>query len=221
MSNLQDILKKHLLLGALLLSAGLHLAVIFWVTPKPITQSSLGNNQLILLEPSITPTPAVNTKKKATESAPIEKKQQKGKAQPSLTGKTKKVEQALPLAKTLQPQKEAQVSEEKTKNTNNTGEQLDQSGKELSTEDKYKGLVLNHLLKNSQSAPTHGSAKIHLTIIRAGIATQIKIELKQGSESYKAWLQRQVLSANPFPPMPKELPAQQHSLSFGISHEPN
>ena len=219
MSWLQDILKKHLLLSALLFSIVLHLSIIFWVNSEEVMQSSLGNSQLILLEPSNVASPAVSAKEESVKSSPIKKSEQTGKPEPRTTGKTKKVEQDLPIQKNIQINDESKTSEESTKATSNSGELVNQSGKELSTEEKYKNLVLSHFLKKAQSAPIDGAAIIHLTIIKAGIATQVSIEVLKGGVRYKNWLQTQVLSANPFPPLPKHLNATKHTLNLGISHD--
>ncbi len=219
MSWLQHILKKHLLFSALLLSLALHLVVIFWSNNEQLMQSSLGNNQLILLEPSKENHPAVNANEKSIKSAPTEENIQTGKAAPSTTGKVKEIEKDLPIQENVIDKEKNKTSEEKTKATSNTGELIDQSGKELTADEQYKNLVLNHLLNKAKSAPVNGAAIIHISIIRAGIATQINIELTKGGELYKNWLQHQVLSANPFPPLPKHINTSVHKLSFGISHD--
>lgn len=219
MSWLQDILKKHLLFSALLFSIALHLSIIFWVNSEEAMQSSLGSSQLILLEPSNTDSPAVSAKEESIKSAPMKESQQAGKIEPRATGKTKKTEQTLPIQKNLQINEKSEKSAENTKATSNTGNLVDQSGKELSAEEKYKNLVLSHFLKKAQSAPVDGAATIYLTIIKAGIATQIRVEVIKGGSRYKNWLQTQVLNANPFPPLPKHLNTTKHTLDLGISHD--
>ena len=219
MSWLQHILKKHLLFSALLISSTLHLIVIFWNNNEPLMQSSLGNNQLILLAPSKVINPAVSANEKSTKSVQIEENTQTGKVAPSTTGKIKKIEKDLPVQQNALNIKKSKTSEEKTKATSNAGELIDLSGKELTIEEKYKSLVLSHLLSKAKSAPVNGAAIIHISIIKAGIATNISIELTNGSERYKNWLQHQVLSANPFPPLPKNISVPVHKISFGISHD--
>jgi protein TonB len=219
MSWLQQTLKKHLLFSALLLSTTLHLLVIFWDSSEQLNQSSLGNNQLILLEPSKKPEPAVSAKDENTKSTPTKEKVQSGKGKPTLTGKTKKSEQEVPIQENVLIQKKSEESLETTKATSNAGEQLDQSGKELSSEDKYKNLVLAHFLSKAQSAPINGEATIHITLIRAGIATQIKIEMIKGGKRYQNWLQRQILNANPFPAFPSDLKNATLQINLPIRHE--
>ena len=219
MSWLQDILKKHLLFSALLFSIALHLSIIFWVNSEEVMQSSLGSSQLILLEPSNTDSPAVSAKEESIESIPMKEREQAGKPAPRTTGKTKKIEQDFPIQKNLKINEKSEKSAEKTKATSNTGNLVDQSGTELSAEEKYKNLVLSHFLKKAQSAPVDGAATIYLTIIKAGIATQIRVEVIKGGSRYKNWLQTQVLNANPFPPLPKHLNATKHTLDLGISHD--
>ncbi len=219
MSWLQDILKKHLLFSALLFSIALHLSIIFWVNSEEVTQSSLGSSQIILLEPSNTDSPVVSAKEESIKSTPTKENEQVGKPEPRATGKTKKIEQDLAIQKNVQINEKSERSEENTKATSNAGELVNQSGKELSAEKKYKNLVLSHFLKKAQSAPVDGAAIIHLTIIKAGIATQVSIEAIKGGERYKNWLQTQVLNANPFPPLPKHLNAAKHTLDLRISHD--
>jgi len=113
----------------------------------------------------------------------------------------------------------SEENQESTKATSNAGELLNQSGKELSSEEKYENLVLAHFLSKAQSAPVNGEATIHMTLIRAGIATQIELEMTKGGKRYQNWLQRQILNANPFPAFPSDLKKATLQVELPIRHE--
>ena len=219
MGCLLKLIKKRLLLTALFLSSALHLTIIFWIPTSPLQQSSLGSNQVILLEPSITPTPVVTSGNPIAENNNPAEPSNTSKAQTRPAGKTIKAIEKTATPKQEQAKKETRTTEQSIKTTSNAGELFDQSGKELSTEQKYKNQIYQHLLNKSQSAPYFGKAIINLTLIRAGIATNISIELLEGSKNYQKWLHLKVLSANPFPAFPKTLPGGTFTIKVKMYHE--
>ncbi len=219
MGCLLKLIKKHLLLTALLLSSILHITVIFWIPASPLQQTSLGSNQIILLEPSIAPTPIVASENPQEESKNTVEALNKTKAQTRPAGKTIKAVEKTPIPKQEHAKIESKTTEKNIKATSNAGELFDQSGKELTIEQKYKNLIYQHLLKKSQSAPYFGKAIINLTLIRAGIATKISIELLEGSTNYQKWLHHKVLSANPFPAFPKALAGNTFTIKVKMYHE--
>ncbi|MEH6346645.1 MAG: hypothetical protein V7785_16245 [Bermanella sp.] len=219
MGCLLKLIKKHLLLTALFLSSTLHLTIIFWIPASPLNQSSLGTNQIILLEPSITPIPVITSDSQSQENKNAAKPSNKTKAQTRPMGKTIKIAEKIPTPKQEQAKKETKPIEQNTKTTSNAGVLLNQSGKEVTVEQEYESLIYQHLLKKSQSAPYFGKAIINLTLIRAGVATSISVELLEGSRNYQKWLHLKVLSANPFPAFPRALPGDTFTINVKMIHE--
>ncbi len=219
MGCLLKLIKKHLLLTALFLSSVLHLTAIFWIPTSPVTQSSLGSKQVILLEPNRNPIPIVTSDNLPQENKRTVETSNKINTQTRPAGKTVKAAEETPAPKKEQTKKEAKPIEQNTKTTSNAGELINQSGKELTTEQEYKNQIYQHLLKKSQSAPYFGKANINLTLIKAGIATNITIELLEGSANYQKWLHLKVLSANPFPAFPKTLPGNTFTIKVKMYHQ--
>ncbi len=209
------LVKRNLLISCIVMaSALLHGLIIFYVNDEVESQSSIGDQFTLLLEVD-KPIDVSSTAVLRQDKKPVIVKKQ---IQPAIkktvkenTKKSKKIEQALKEIK-----KDATKQERKI--NHRTGNDLDLSGKELSAQAYYRQRALRHLLKNMSSAPALGSAEVKLTLMSAGIAIKIDIELLSGPERYKQWLQRRILSANPFPPFPREFEESSLVLSFPISH---
>ncbi len=103
--------------------------------------------------------------------------------------------------------------------TSNKGSLEDQSGKAPTPSSQYQQALLKHLLNKIDSAPVTGKAHVHITVISAGIATQVNIEVITGGATYKNWLRSKVLNANPFPPIPKSVTQRPFSTTLPIEHQ--
>ena len=124
--------------------------------------------------------------------------------------------QANPQSNVNKPQQTEQL--QTTASSSNQGSFEDQSGKTQTPQDAYQQQLLKHLLNKMGSAPETGKANIRLTLMSAGIAIEVKIELLEGSARYQTWLKSKVLNANPFPAIPKELGQSQFSTTLPINH---
>lgn len=76
-------------------------------------------------------------------------------------------------------------------------------------ERSYQQQILAHL-RNKVRAPTdlHGSVRLEIHFQYRQMATQIQVLRPSGNHAVDEWAVRAVMTANPFPPIPPELPAE-------------
>jgi outer membrane biosynthesis protein TonB len=208
-------INKHSWITALFVSVVVHGAILVPIFLVWSSASSKGQGPVMLLEAVHEQTQIqVNTSQRlASASSPETQQTMK---ESKLEGKTKQAKPALskPQPKQVQ-QVEAQAS------ASNKGALIDQSGKSPTPEDSYKLQLLKHLTNKMEGAPINGNAIINLTLIPQGIAININVEVKDGGARYKQWVQHKVLSANPFPPIPKELGGGNFTTNIYLFHEPD
>ena len=225
MLALRLFVRRNLLISCIVMaSALLHGFIIFYVNNKVESQSSIGDQVILLIEVDkpveVTEPPVISQDESpiALKKEAEKKKVVKKHVQPTVKEGLK---QNAPA-----PQKIEQASKEikkesvsqKQKNDQRSGSDLDLSGKELSAQARYRQRVLKHLLNNMSSAPALGSAEVKLTLMSAGVAIKVVIELSSGTEEYKQWLKWRILGANPYPSFPSEFEQSSLILSFPISH---
>ena len=208
-------INNHSWVSALLLSVTVHAAILGAMVLVWPSASSKGQSQMMLLEAVHEQTQIqVNTSQRlASASSPETQQSMK---ENKLNGQTKQAKPALSKPHPKQTQQvEAQAS------SSNKGALIDQSGKSPTPEDSYKLQLLKHLTNKMEGAPINGNAIINLTLIPQGIAININVEVKGGGARYKQWVQHKVLSANPFPPIPKELGGGNFTTNIHLFHEPD
>mgnify|MGYP000570469726 CR=1 FL=1 len=221
MLSLPGFIKQHLLFGSLIISGALHGLAIFYPFIDESQQSAKGEQYTLLLETSQLPSPrAINEISSGSSSSKLKQPPIQQSTAPQVQAEQPKnpiqlTTEAVPKnIPTLKVQREASSKTIKS----NTGENIDMSGKELTAMEKYQKQVLQHILKKIGSAPYFGSARVELTLMRAGIATQIRVKLMDGPSNYQSWLNHKILSANPMPAFPKSIMESQLKLSFPIHH---
>ncbi len=221
MLSLPELIKQHLLFSCLLISGALHGLVIFYPFNNEIDQPAKGEQHTLLLESSHQPYPSVKNEKIAPLNSSNIKQISQQQAPTSLV-QAQQPENPTQLNTKMAPNytpKPNTLRESSSNNINsNAGENLDMSGKELTAVEKYQKRVLQHILKKIGSAPYFGSARVELTLMRAGIATHIRVKLINGPSDYQSWLNHKILSANPMPAFPKNMRDSQLKLSFPIHH---
>ena len=205
MLALRLFVQRNLLISCIVIaSALLHGFIIFYVNNKVESQSSIGDQVILLIEVDkpveVTEPPVISQdespialKKEAEKKKVVKKEVVKKHVQPTVKEGLK---QNAPA-----PQKIEQASKEikkesvsqKQKIDQRSGSDLDLSGKELSAQARYRQRVLRHLLSNMSSAPALGSAEVKLTLMSAGVAIKVVIELSSGTEEYKQWLKWRIL----------------------------
>ncbi len=219
MLPLPQVIKQHLLVSSLIISGALHCMVIFYSFDDKAEQSSKGEQYTLQLETSKQPTTHIKNDKHTKQSSNIK---QPLIQPPTLQAPAKQPEKTAPLNTKATPDKaptpKAQSKAPSNNIKSNTGENIDMSGKELTAVDRYQKRVLQHILKKIGSAPYFGSASVELTLMRAGIATHIRVNLMNGPSDYQAWLNHKILSANPMPAFPKNMKESHLTLSFPIHH---
>ena len=215
-NSLKRLNSDQILWIAIAISIALHLifiAVIF-IKPDDQQQSSLGSGKIILLEHVADQPTKISEQLVDTQAASQKLDHAKNKGINGQQSKT--IESAA--QQTVQvdsPHKENR----KAQSTSNKGTMVDQSGTEPTPQEHYRQLVTQHLLKKIKSAPSQGEAKVHLNILRMGIATRVDVELISGPESYRVWLNRQVLGANPLPAFPNNIKKASVKLAIKIAHQ--
>lgn len=209
-------INQHRWLTALVLSIAVHVLVIvgvIWVWPSA---SSKGQGQVMMLEAvheqtHIQVSTRANQASEAISEISHQIKPPQKAVQENGQGQQTKPTASLPQPTKIQ-QRQANAS------SSNKGDLVDQSGKAQSPQEHYQQQLLKHLLNKMGSAPITGKANIKLTLMSAGIAIQVTIELIEGSPRYQQWLKSKVLNANPFPAIPKELGVSQFQTSIPIEH---
>ncbi len=223
MRRLAHFIQQHLLLSCIAISMALHGLVIFWTDSDAPQQSSKGSSHTILLESISKKMPKINPKPKEEpkpqSSLSTTELSALSVVSPSIAGNTKKIINEKKLTQKSKPEQSNKPIRQNRKVTSNSGDLADQSGKDLSVEQQYQQAIYSHLLKKSENSPYWGEASVQLTLIRAGIATQINIELIDGPKEYKKWIQLKILGANPFPAFPKSMTGQQFTMSVTLKHE--
>ncbi len=221
MLSLPGFIKQHLLFSCLVISGALHSLVIFYAFISETEQSAKGEQYTLLLEAG----QKTNTKVKNAQNTGPNASKPKESSIPTPT--TPQVQTEQPKDPAMLSTKAAPINNSKPNNPSeasnnnlksNAGDNIDMSGKELTAAEKYQKRVLQHILKKIGSAPYFGSAQVELTLMRAGIAIQIRVELINGPDEYRSWLNHQILSANPMPAFPKNMTESQIKLSFPIHH---
>lgn len=208
---------KNKLPLAVSLSILFHLGLFFpaWYFYVPEEASSLGHNQIILLQTSQDkPNPS---KHDITQNA-----QSKATGQSKTNQDTQRLKgEGLKHNNKVTAKHASQSQAEKTKKvTSNQGSQINQSGKSLTPAQSYEIVVQQHLLKNIQNAPYFGKAHINLSIMKSGMAIQVTVGILEGPKAYGEWLKRVVYAANPFPKVPKALSDKGlHSVKIILQHE--
>jgi|GEM_PF-2083330 len=221
MLSLPGFIKQHLLFSCLAISAALHGLAIFYTFNNEAEQSAKGEQYTLLLEAGQEPTSKVKNAQNTGYNASKLK-------EPSIaTPTTPHIQTEQPEDPTVLNTKAAPTNHSKPNDpsevsrnnlNSNAGDNTDMSGKELTAAEKYQKRVLQHILKKIGSAPYFGSAQVELTLMRAGIAIQIRVKLINGPDEYRSWLNHQILSANPMPAFPKNMMESQIKLSFPIHH---
>jgi hypothetical protein len=205
-------INNHSWLLALAASIAVHGALaigVFLVWPSA---SSKGEGQVMLLE-SINDETQVQPNTQARQASKLSVQTETPAKATQLNGNKS---QAKPQSSLDKPQQTAQL--QANASSSNQGRLVDQSGKAQSPQDAYQQRLLKHLLNKMGSAPVTGKANIQLTLMSAGVAIQVKVDLLEGSATYQQWLQSKVLNANPFPAIPKELGVSQFKTTIPIEH---
>jgi len=221
MLSLPGFIKQHLLLSSLVISGGLHGLVIFYAFVDDSQQSAKGEQYTLLLETSQQPYPrAINEKSTGSNSSILKQPSIQQTTTPQV--QSEQSENPIQLTTKAVPKNISTLKAQREGSSNtiksNAGENIDLSGKELSAVEKYQKRVLQHILKKIGSAPYFGSARVELTLMRAGIATQVRVILINGPSDYQSWLNHKILSANPMPAFPKNMMESQIKLNFPIHH---
>ena len=208
-------INNHSWMTALVVSIAVHGVFIlgfFLVWPSA---SSKGQGQVMLLEAVHEHTKSQpNTQAQEASTQSVQNAHKSNTVQ--INGKK---QQAKAQSSINKPEQRQQL--ETKASSSNKGALVDQSGKSPTPEDSYKQQLLKHLTNKMEGAPVNGNAIIHLMLIPQGIAININIEVKDGGTRYKQWVQRKVLSANPFPAMPKVLGSGNFTTSIHLFHEPD
>lgn len=202
---------------AVSLSILFHLGLFLpaWLFTTPEEASSLGSNQIILLQTSQRkPNPSQHEiTQNALTNATGQSKTQQDTQQPQGKGLKQNNKATTKQASKSQAEKIKQV-------TSNQGSQVNQSGKSLSPAQSYEIVIQQHLLKNIKNAPYFGKADINLSIMKSGMAIQVTVDALEGPKAYGEWLKRMVYSANPFPKVPKALSKKGlHSIKISLQHK--
>ena len=174
--------------------------------------SSKGQGQVMLLEAvnqHTTLQPSAQPRQASEASMKTDTQSKDVNAQ----GERSKVKAASDISKVQQTEQR-----QTTATSSNQGRLEDQSGKTQTPQDAYQQQLLKHLLNKMGSAPEVGQANIQLTLMSAGIAIEVNIELLEGSATYERWLKSKVLNANPFPPIPKNLKQNQFHTQLKVNH---
>lgn len=206
----------HTLGLAVVISTVLHLILfmgIFYQADQ-MQQSSTGQTQVILLEHTNTQPNKIAQDEHNTLAA----------SQKSNTNNNSGINGKQQQATQIQQKNSVQINSpnhqtQTAQSTSGQNNQQDLSGSEQTAQQQYRQLVTQHLLKKIKNSQWTGSAIIHLTLLKMGIATNIEIELLKGSKSYQTWLNSQVLNANPFPAFPANLATNNIKLSVKINHK--
>ncbi|MGR6874343.1 cell envelope integrity protein TolA [Pseudomonas sp. HK3] len=205
-------INKHSWPTALLLSIAVHGLVMIgaiWVWPSA---SSKGQGQVMLLEAVHEQTqeqPNTQARQTSAQSAQTNTPSKKI----ALSGQQQAVK---PQSSASKPQQAKQLQSKAS--SSNQGDLVDQSGKAQTPQEQYQQQLLKHLLNKMGSAPVTGKANIGITLMPAGVAIQVKIDVLEGSPHYQQWLQSKVLNANPFPAIPKELGVSEFKTTIPIEH---
>jgi len=221
MRLLAQFIQQHLLLNCIAISIALHGLVIFYSLNDKTEQSAKGDTYTLLLDAN-TQTNTAPQKKATPETESQSNKSVSIKVKEKLVDESKRPSH-LPAKQTPSkkmngtPQANPKVATNNIRKSN-MGSDADMSGKALTAKELYQKQVLKHILKKVGSGPYFGSGMVDITLIRAGIAIQINIQLVEGSPQYKKWLNRQILSANPMPAFPRNITGSQLKLSFPIYH---
>ncbi len=120
------------------------------------------------------------------------------------TQSNKALAEPPPPTKATQPAHQlSNVSQKKV--TASQGDQVDLQGKAQATTTPitYSLIVKQHLIAKMEGAPYFGSATLRLTIMKAGVAIKVEVVQLEGPENYAKWAYQKALSANPYPPFPK------------------
>lgn len=194
---------------ALSLSLLLHGLFFLPLDSHELSQTAKGHNQLILLETS--PIDKTIIKQQDENSATANQVTKQKLTSGNLHPQVEANQQAALITKQT-----AQLTQ-----TSNQGDLLDQSGKELTAQQKYEHMIYQHLLKKMESAPYSGSgsANVALKIISAGIAINVEIDQTSGKAGYKSWLLQKILSSNPMPPFFSDMKERQIIMSISFKHE--
>ena len=74
-------------------------------------------------------------------------------------------------------------------------------------ERRYEQVLLAHLRQRLRApAQWHGSVRLEIHFSYRQIATEIRVLTSSGQPGFDDWAQKAVMAANPFPPLPAELP---------------
>lgn len=189
------------------LSLLLHGLFFLPLDSNELSQTAKGHNQLILLETSQIDKATI--KQQAENNAAANRVTKQKLNSGNLHPKVEANQQAALISKQT-----AQLTQ-----TSNQGNLLDQSGKELTAQQKYEHMIYQHLLKKMESAPYSGSANVTLKIISAGIAINVDIDQTSGQAGYKSWLLQKILSSNPMPPFFSDMKESQIKMSISFKHK--
>lgn len=214
-NSLKRLNTDQILSIAIAISVVLHFVffIIIYYQPNEKLQSSFGSGQVILLENM-----ADQPTKNVTSSVDTVAASKSGTALSPSKPKGLKLNTELSEAFDSIDVKSPDTKNQTAKSTSNKGMAFDQLGTDPTPQQQYRQLVTQHLLSKVKNSRSSGKAIIHLNILKIGIATYVKIELLEGPNSYQTWLKRQVLNANPFPVIPKNLGLGNITLAIQVSN---
>jgi hypothetical protein len=214
-NSLKSLNTDQILSIAIAISVVLHLVffIIIYYQPNENLQSSFGSGQVILLENM-----ADQNIKNSISSVDKMAASKNGASSSSSNPKGIKLNTELSEAFDSINVKSPNSKNQTAKSTSNKGMAFDQLGIDPTPQQQYRQLVTQHLLTKVKNSRSSGKAIIHLNILKIGIATYVKIELLEGPKSYQTWLKRQVLNANPFPVIPKNLGISNIILAIQLSN---
>ena len=210
--------KHHRLLLALLLSAGLHLLLLWPQASSPGPQPPVINARLQLPEPVIpqlTARPASQPLPQPAEQLPSTK--------PAATqDSTRGVSAAANQHKSAgaQPGSGTAAEETTTPASDNRAESADRQpspGKTEAMEQAlaadpqerhYQQQILAHL-REQLIAPAQfrGELQLQLTLRYRRIATDVQVVISSGNAQLDAWAVKAAIAANPYPAVPDSLPS--------------
>jgi len=205
------ILKLDRLYIAILLSIVIHGVLIAGLIAVWPESSAKGDGTVMMLEAIDDQTQVQQSAQAATASQAQSNLESQ---EPSKQSPFGKKAQTQTTQSSQQPERTASQA-----STSNTGLLEDQSGQAPTPSSHYQQALLKHLLNKMDSAPVTGKANVHLTVMSAGIATQVNIEVTAGGMTYKNWLQSKVLNANPFPPIPASVTQRPFKTTLPIEHQ--
>lgn len=191
-----------------MLSGSVHLFLLLPATvekhteQQPILNAELRLNELKArpLQPS-----AVVSEKQNTEPEQKNEPAVKAENQLSTQDKTaKKIASTVVAHSSTTPPDKTSPVEIQQKGLSNRVDELSSDPLERN----YQQQILAHL-RNHLAAPQHlkGSVRLSLTIQYGQIATDVSIVRSSGSEEADDWAVRSVIAANPYPPVPTDLPS--------------